>query len=138
MLNVGLLVAALFHILELGALLAEEGVEVGGVWGGEEAAVVASRGRAAPWLLSCPTTGCAWPWPALHRAWRPCRSFLTTLLGALAERQWPGLGMTSAGSAPADPRPGLPPAPSLQSRWLLPFLFTHWLLVLIAAIVGLR
>lgn len=49
-LNVGLLVAALFHILELGALLAEEGVE---------------------------------------------------------------------------------------SRWLLPFLFTHWLLVLIAAIVGL-
>lgn len=25
-----------------------------------------------------------------------------------------------------------------QSRWLLPFLFAHWLLVLLAAILGLR
>ena len=33
------------------------------------------------------------------------------------------------------PPPFLPPQ---QSRWLLPVLFAHWVLVLLASIIGLR
>lgn len=44
-----------------------------------------------------------------------------------------------AGPVGSSATPHLPAPPLLlQSRWLLPFLFAHWLLVLMASIVGLR
>ncbi len=118
-LNVGLLVSALFHILELGSLLVESGVAV---------SLVAGRGRQG--LMPCRASP-SWEGQGAH----PVVGFLAGLVPYALQVCIP---VRPDVLAACEQTCRLPPAPHSQSRWMLPFLFTHWLLVLIASIVGLR